>query len=86
MTWGRTTKKALESSKIATTFADWTKIAQDRAKWRKPIIMHYVHTSSLSTGIQGTAEKGKAVPGVVNMGTGLCDGPGSQTQRAQLRA
>ena len=37
MTWGRTLKKALLNSKIATTFADWTKIAQDRAKWRKLI-------------------------------------------------
>jgi hypothetical protein len=37
MTWGRTLKKALKNSKIATTFADWTTIAQDRAKWRKLI-------------------------------------------------
>lgn len=37
MTWGRTLKKALKNRKIATNFADWTRIAQDRAKWRRII-------------------------------------------------
>ena len=37
MNWGRTLKKALKSRDIATVFATWTKLAQNRSSWRQLI-------------------------------------------------
>ena len=35
MTWGRTLKKALLCKDLPTEFAEWSKLAADRAKWRQ---------------------------------------------------
>ena len=37
MTWGRTLKNALTSVGVESKFSVWSKIAQDRQKWRKRI-------------------------------------------------
>ena len=37
MTWGRTLKNALTSVGVESKFSVWSKIAQDRQKWRKII-------------------------------------------------
>ena len=38
MTWGRTLKKALLCKDLPTEFAEWSKLAADRAKWRQACI------------------------------------------------
>ena len=39
MTWGRTLKKALKIYQLNTDFSEWSKIAQDRKKWKEIIAL-----------------------------------------------